>query len=299
MNSLLETVKYFIKISIELTVLFIGISVIVALIFAYIPKEKLHTWLSRRGILGNIMAAVIGALTPFCACSTIPMTLGFIEARVPFGAVISFVVASPLLNPIILAILIQLLGLKVTLLYFVITFVAAIGFGTLMQALGMQKLVRHVRLKSGGHTDEMAGKKFWAKLGLSFKSAWHDFVSISPYLFIGVALGAAIYGYLPSDFIVKVAGPGNIFAPPIAAIVGVPMYIRAESAIPIGMALVDKGMSLGAVMALIIGGAGMAIPEMSMLAGIFKKRLVFYIVLVVFLTATIGGYIFDAIPNLH
>ena len=115
------------------------------------------------------------------------------------------------------------------------------------------------------------------------------------YLLIGVGIGAAIYGYLPQDFVLQVAGPDNLFAVPIAAVIGIPLYIRAETAIPIGVALMGKGMSVGAVIALIIGGAGMAIPEMSMLAGIFKKKLVAAIVIVVFLTAVAGGYIFNMI----
>jgi uncharacterized membrane protein YraQ (UPF0718 family) len=113
------------------------------------------------------------------------------------------------------------------------------------------------------------------------------------YLLIGVALGAAIYGYMPEDFVLKVAGPDNSFAIPIAAIVGIPLYIRAETAIPIGVALMGKGMSIGAVIALVIGGAGMAIPEMSMLAGIFKPKLVGAIVAVIFLTAIVSGYLFN------
>lgn len=108
-----------------------------------------------------------------------------------------------------------------------------------------------------------------------------------------MGLGAAIYGYLPETLIVKIAGPDNFFAVPIAAIVGVPLYVRAETAIPIGISLMGKGMSTGAVMALIIGGAGMAIPEMSMLSSVFKKKLVLAMVGAIFLTASLGGYIFN------
>lgn len=112
---------------------------------------------------------------------------------------------------------------------------------------------------------------------------------------IGVGIGAVIYGYMPQDFVLKFAGPDNPFAIPIAAVVGIPLYIRAETAIPIGVALMQKGMSVGAVIALIIGGAGMAIFEMSMLASIFKRKLVAAIVAVIFLTAVIGGFVFNLI----
>jgi uncharacterized membrane protein YraQ (UPF0718 family) len=117
------------------------------------------------------------------------------------------------------------------------------------------------------------------------------------YLVVGTAIGAVIYGYVPQDWILSIAGKGNILAVPVAALIGIPLYIRAESAIPIGLALAQKGMSLGAVLALIIGGAGMAIPEMSMLLSIFKARIVAVIVALVFLTAVIGGYAFDWFLN--
>ncbi|MEL7566550.1 MAG: permease, partial [Dehalobacterium sp.] len=136
---------------------------------------------------------------------------------------------------------------------------------------------------------------FISKLKLSFLKAWGDFTSILIYLLIGVGIGAVIYGYLPEEFVLKYAGFDNPLAVPIAAVIGIPLYIRVETAIPIGVSLMQKGMSVGAVIALIIGGAGMAIPEMSMLASIFKKKLVGAIVAVIFLTAVIGGYVFNII----
>ena len=295
MNTLMNTIKYFFVITAELTVLFLGISTIVALILMYLPQEKIKAWMSNKGILSNFVGALFGALTPFCACSTIPMTLGFLEIGVPFGATMSFVIASPLLNPIILAILLALMGLKVAITYFIVVFGAAIIFGIILEKTGMSKLVKNVRIKGGGYADNEIPHAFKSKLKLSFMKAWGDFYGILGYLLIGVGIGAVIYGYLPEDLVLKYAGPDNPFAIPIAVIIGIPLYIRAETAIPIGLSLMQKGMSLGAVIALVIGGAGMAIPEMSMLAGIFKKKLVASIVIVIFLTAVTGGYIFNII----
>lgn len=295
MNTLMNTIKYFFVITAELAVLFLGISTIVALILMYLPQEKIKAWMSNKGILSNFMGAFIGALTPFCACSTIPMTLGFLEIGVPFGATMSFVIASPLLNPIILAMLLALMGLKVAITYFVVVFGAAIVFGIILEKTGMSKLVKNVRIKGDGIAGDEVPKAFKSKLKLSFMKAWGDFYSILGYLLIGVGIGAIIYGYLPENLVLKYAGPDNLFAIPIAALIGIPLYIRAETAIPIGLSLMQKGMSAGAVIALIIGGAGMAIPEMSMLAGIFKKKLVASIVIVIFLTAIITGYVFNMI----
>ncbi len=295
LNTLINTIQYFIMITLELTILFLGISALVALLLMYLPKEKIKIWMNGKGIIGNIFGAIIGSVTPFCACSTIPLTLGFLEAGIPFGAVMSFVISSPLLNPIIIGMLIVLMGIKTAILYFLIVFMAAIIFGIILEKTGGSKLIKKVRLKGEGHLNDEVPESLKNKLKLSFLKAWSDFRGVLLYLLIGVGIGAIIYGYLPQEFVLKYAGPDNLFAVPIAALIGVPLYIRAESAIPIGISLMQKGMNIGTVIALVIGGAGMAIPEMSMLAAIFKKNLVTAIVLVIFLTAVTGGYIFNAI----
>jgi len=297
MNTLLDTLEYFIIITAELLLLFMLISMIVEFILIYIPAEKIRKYLSGKGIIGNILGATFGSLTPFCACSTVPMTVGLLNAGVPFGSTMSFLIASPLLNPIVIGMLVVMVGVKAAILYFVVTFASAIAFGFLLEKTGGIKYVKNVR-RTGEtkETEGVADKRklpFKEKIKLSFEAAWQGMSPILIYLFIGVAIGAAIYGYLPEDFVVKIAGPDTLFAIPIAAIVGAPLYIRVETAIPIGLALMGKGMSIGAVVALIIGGAGMAIPEMTMLAGIFKKKMVLMIITVIFLTAVIAGYVFN------
>lgn len=299
MNTLIDTLRYFVLITIELIALFVFISALVEIILMYVPEEKIRRRLSGAGVFGNIVAAGFGALTPFCACSTIPMTVGFLNAGVPFGSTMSFLIASPLLNPIILGMLGAMVGIKAMVAYFVIAFLCSILFGFLLEKIGVQKYVKNVRLKpasccAGSH--EVVDKHslpFPSKLKVAFAGAWDSLRPIMGYLLVGVALGAGIYGYMPQDLVMKIAGPDNPFAIPVAAVLGIPLYIRAETAIPIGLALMGKGMSIGAVISLIIGGAGMAIPEMTMLASIFKKQLVAMIVLVIFLTAVVSGYLFN------
>lgn len=296
MNTLIDTIEYFLFITAELTVLFLGISTIVALVLMYVPQEKIKNWMAGKGIAGNFVGALVGALTPFCACSTIPLTLGFLEMGISFGAVMSFVIASPLMNPIIFTIMVALMGLKTAIVYLLVTFIGAVVFGVILEKTGGAKHMKKVRLKGGGQeADEWVPETFKDKLRVAFSKAWGDFRGVLAYLLVGVAIGAGIYGYLPQEVVLRFAGPDNPFAIPVAAAIGIPLYIRAETAIPIGVALMGKGMSVGAVIALIIGGAGMAIPEMSMLAGIFKKKLVAAIVIVIFLTAVIGGNIFNMI----
>lgn len=298
MNTLLETLRYFVLITVELIALFLLISALVEIILMYVPEEKIRKKLSGAGIFGNIIAAGFGALTPFCACSTIPMTVGFLNAGVPFGSAISFLIASPLLNPIILGMLGAMVGIKAMAAYFVIAFSCSVLFGLLLERIGAQRYVKNVRLKpasccAGGEVVDKRSLPFRGKVKAAFAGAWGSLRPIMGYLLIGVALGAGIYGYMPQDFVMKIAGPDNPFAIPVAAVLGIPLYIRAETAIPIGLALMGKGMSIGAVIALIIGGAGMAIPEMTMLASIFKNRLMAMIVLVIFLTAVVSGYLFN------
>ena len=297
MDALIKTLKYFLLISAELTVLFLGISALVALVLMYVPQETMRAWLSKQGLWGNFLGAVVGSLTPFCACSTIPMTLGMLNAGAPFGPVMSFVIASPLLNPIIISMVATLMGLKACLLYFSVTFSGSVIFGVILEKTGGARFVRNVRIKPSccGNAASVIPADFSGKLKSAFATAWSDFRAVLVYLLIGVGIGAGIYGYIPQEFVARIAGPHNPFAVPVAALVGVPLYIRAETAIPIGLALAQKGMSMGAVIALIIGGAGMAIPEMAMLASIFKKRLVASIMAVIWATAVVGGYVFNMI----
>ena len=292
MNSLQTSLYFFAFIMVELSLLFIGISVFVGLALTYVSDEKLQRWLSHKGVLGNILGALLGGLTPFCACSTIPMTVGMLKARVPFGPVMSFVVASPILNPIVLSMMIALLGIKAGVIYAVVSFTAAVLFGFILEKLGFAGQVKNVII-TGGAEDNVELNTFKDKLKNALGSALDSFRGVFLYLVIGVAIGAAIKGFVPQDVIVKVAGPQNPLAIPVAAVIGIPLYIRASTAIPIGLALIQKGMGVGAVIALIIGGAGMAIPEMSLLAGIFRPRLVAALVGVIFLTAVTAGFVFS------
>jgi len=298
MNTLLLTLKYFVTITVELVLLFLVISAVIQFVQFYINPDKIRRTLSGRAVTGNVIAAAFGSLTPFCACSTIPMTVGFLNAGVRFGTTMSFLIASPLLNPIIIGMLAATVGLKAAILYFALAFTLSVLFGILVEKSGGARYIKDIMIKPNKSCcccgeEEKSKPSIREKILFFFREAWKGLKPILIYLLIGVALGAGIYGYLPENFVLMVAGPDNIFAVPVAAVIGIPLYIRAETAIPIGVALMGKGMSVGTVIALIIGGAGMAIPEISMLAGIFKPRLVAMLVAVIFLTAVISGYLFN------
>lgn len=288
-NSLEQTLEFFVTITIELILLFIGISFLVGLILEYVPSERIQKLMGGEGWFGNVVGAAFGSITPFCSCSTIPMTMGFLEAKAPFGATMSFLLASPLLNPVILGMVLAFMGWEVALVYGVITFILAVVAGRLWARLGLAKEVKKVRVK-GGHSEEDDGRPKY-KRAASF--AWENFVQMVPYLLIGVFIGALIYGVVPADLIADVAGPGNPLSVPVAALIGIPLYVRAETIIPIGMALIDKGMGMGTVVALLIGGAGASIPEVSMLSGIFKRKLIIAFLLTIMSVAVITGYLVD------
>lgn len=149
MNTLIGTLRYFVLITIELIALFVFISALVEIILMYVPEEKIRKRLSGAGVFGNIVAAGFGALTPFCACSTIPMTVGFLNAGVPFGSTMSFLIASPLLNPIILGMLGAMVGIKAMIAYFVIAFLCSIQFGFLLEKIGGPKVCEKCPSEAG------------------------------------------------------------------------------------------------------------------------------------------------------
>lgn len=285
---MIDFFKNFIVLFLELTVLFIVISFLVSLLQQIVTEEKIKSILQRGNkATSYISGTLLGALTPFCSCSTVPILAGLLGSGAPFGPSISFLIASPLLNPVIVILLWKLLGLKITAFYVVAMFLFALLAGITFNALNLDTHLRNVRIRSSQNEDNQNDPK-WI---LALKDAWNFFYPVLPYLVIGVLIGAIIHDFIPAEFITSIAGDEHPFAIPIAAIVGVPMYIRVETMIPISEALVSKGMSMGAVIALIIGGAGASLPEVLLLNKLFKPRLLMAFIISVFLGATVTGYI--------
>ncbi|MDD4254808.1 MAG: permease [Methanofollis sp.] len=285
---------FFAVITAELVLLFIGISFLVGLLHEYIPEERIRAVLAgRRRGTGHFIGAGFGALTPFCSCSTIPILLGLLDAGIPFGVCMSFLIASPLLNPVILSLLVALVGVVPTAVYAAITFLAAVGLGALLGQLGYGRHVKDVMVERDGGCACTAESGHGPRLRRALAFALSLFRHVFPYLLLGAGIGAFIYGFVPEDLIVGLAGPDNPLAIPAAAVIGIPMYIRAETIIPISAVLLEKGMGIGAVMALIIGGAGASIPEVTLLAAIFEKKLVAVFVGVILGVAVLTGAAFS------
>lgn len=290
-NNLIVAANFFIDIAVELIVLFIGVTFLVGLIQEYVPEETIKKALGGRNkVIGSILGTGFGALTPFCSCSTIPLLLGMLKAGVPFAAAMAFLFSSPLLNPVIISLFIILLGWKIAALYFAVIFVSTVIIGLLLDGLGFSSQIKPVALvRNNCNCQQATDAK--SRIQRSAIFAFNLFRQLVPYLLLGAGIGAFIHGFVPMEIITHVAGPENPLAVPVAAIIGIPIYIRAETMIPIGLALIEKGMSVGAVLALVIGGAGASIPELTLLSSMFKKRLLTAFVMTVFSIAVTVGYL--------
>lgn len=353
-NNLVVAGRFFLIIAGELVLIFVAVSFIIGLLIEYLPPSRIRAFLSNRMTwIQYVLGTGLGAVTPFCSCSTVPITAGLLKGGVPFGPTMAFLFSSPVLNPIIIALLLSLFGLKVTILYVVVTLLGSMAIAALLSKMGMEREVKPlahfqtgsccgespnpepfgisiqapasaccsaqaasppvafpIAQPSGGCCSPVAApsqssccevafdptpgtRSFKEKMKRASWSAWGTFKGVFWYLLLGAGIGAFIYGFFPQEIIVKVAGPGNPFSIPVAALMGVPMYIRAETIIPISAALVEKGMGLGTVLALIIGGAGGSIPELIILGSMFRKKLVLAFALNVFLVATVAGFLVD------
>lgn len=284
---MIEFLKSFFWIALELTVLFIGISFLISLLQGYIPYEKIEKKLTGSNKLFASLAAILFAfITPFCSCSTIPVVVNMLKKKIPFSIVMIFLFASPVLDPTILTIMGVVMGWKVTILYTVITSVFSIGIGFALDKLGFERYVKNVMMSGYEESNQKFNWRF------ALHETWSLMKSVYPYLLIGAAIGAVIHGLVPTEFITKWFGHDAWWLIPIAAVVGIPLYIRLSSMIPISQMLIVKGMALGPVMAMMISSAGASLPEVILLKSIFKKQLVLAFVASVITMSTVSGFIF-------
>lgn len=282
-----DFLKSFLYIALELTVLFIVISFVISLLQGYIPYEKLEKKLTGSNkIIASLAAVLFAFITPFCSCSTIPVVVNMLKKKIPFSIVMIFLFASPVLDPTILTIMGVVMGWKVTIIYTIITSVFSILIGFTLDKLGFQRYVKNVMMSG---YEEKNQKFNWS---FALKETWSLMKSVYPYLIIGAAIGAVIHGLVPTEFIAKWFGHDAWWLIPVAAIVGIPLYIRLSSMIPISQILILKGMALGPVMAMMISSAGASLPEVILLKSIFRKELVIAFIGSVITMSTISGFVF-------
>ncbi len=294
---LLDTLNMFAFLAVELTLLFLLISYGVGVLQMYIPPARIQSILGSKQGKGYLVAGFLGAITPFCSCSTIPFLKGLLRARAGFGTMMVFLFASPLLNPVIIGLFAVTFGLKVTLFYFAVALGVSILAGYTLEKLGFERYVRpeaYIEPEAKGCGSSCSGKAApvspWLKI---WRSTWKDFRKVLPYLMAGIALGSLIYGFMPTEFIASVASDSNPLAIPVAAVIGIPLYIRAEAVIPLSAALAAKGMGLGAVMALIIGSAGASLTEVILLKSIFRGKMIMAFLTVILGMAVAAGLLYQ------
>ena len=316
-SQLQDALGMFAFLAIELSVLFIGISLLVGVLQRHIPPSKVEALLTSSGKRGYFLAAGLGAITPFCSCSTIPMLKGLIRARAGFGPMMVFLFSSPLLNPIVVGLLVATFGWTLTAIYVLAALVVAVGAGWLLHAwlralcapdgdtravdvvhqqaravlhrphrvaaptaatplrrrllAGLIGRQQSLRLANAVTVNPLS--RLRKKYSGVWREAWSDFIDVLPYLLIGIAIGSVIYGFMPTDLLEQYAGPDNPFAIPVAAVIGLPLYIRAEAVIPLAAALMAKGVGAGTVLAFIIGSAGASLTELILLRSLFTLKL--------------------------
>ncbi|EIW89526.1 hypothetical protein AGRI_05472 [Alishewanella agri BL06] len=289
------SVQFFIGTLSELLILFVLISMLVYQLQDRFPAQRIQALLA--GGKGYFTAAALGAITPFCSCSTLPMLVGMLRANAAFGPVMTFLLTSPLLNPILVALLFSVFGAKLTLLYATGVLSIAVLSGLLLSQLGFSRYVRLPAAEQSCCNSSQAivaikywSWQYWSHLWLR---AIKDTRSFLPHLILGVLAGAVIHGYVPAEFFASLSGSNSLYLIPLAAVIGIPLYVRASSMIPLALSLVGKGMSYGSVMALTIGGAGASLPELIILKKIFQWPLLLAFIGVVLVTACSTGIAID------
>ncbi|MFN9362103.1 MAG: permease [Pseudanabaena sp.] len=285
--------------------LLIVISFIVGTFQSFLEPERVRSLLEgKRTFAGNVMAAMVGIVTPFCSCSAIPLFIGFLEAGVPLGVTFSYLMAAPMVNEVAVILLWGLFGLKVTLLY--------IGFGVSLAIasgyiIGLLKLERWVEPFIWELQRSRQGIALEDEASLELALAWNQRFeqgrfqsseivrSVWLYVVLGIAIGAGIHGYVPTDFIVKYAGVHNPLAVPLAVILGVPLYANIAGVMPITEALVNKGMPMGTVLAFTMAVTALSLPEIVILKKVLRPQLLAVFVGLMTIGIISIGYIFNAL----
>lgn len=296
MNSLGPVGSFIVTEGTLLAVLFFLVALAVAMLQQSVG-QKLSGALGKTSLeTGAVLAATAGAVTPFCSCSTVPILSGMLHARVRFGVCFTFLIASPVINEGVLLVLLRQQSAAQAVLFLVVAFLLSVGFGVLLDRIGMARYVKVAPASAGleGAVQIPSGDAsvppFRARLRFAAQTAWHELKSAAPYLAVGIVAGAFIYGYVPQEALVQLKKwfPGWVLIL-VMALIGVPFYVNAAMIVPIAVALLEKGLGVGPVAAFLVSAAGTSIPEMIMLVRLFKAPLILWHVVTIVASATVIG----------
>lgn len=298
-----DALDFFIYDSIKILILLFVISAIMGVINAYFPVSKLKNYLQTHKLYGlqYLLASVFGAVTPFCSCSSIPLFIGFVKGGIPLGVTFAFLITSPLVNEVAVAMFLGAFGVKITLIYVVSGILLGMVGGWILGKMRLEPLlsdwVKNIQKQSEVQAEE------WAEEHLSFrkrlpgilKDSWGIVKGVLVYVLIGIGIGAAMHGFVPEGFFEQYMGKDNFFAVPIATILAVPMYANAAGIVPVVEVFVAKGIPIGTAIAFMMGVVGLSIPEATLLKKVMTWKLVGIFFGVVTLCIIVSGYLFNII----
>jgi len=292
-------VLFFCADTVKIALLLVGIIFVVTVLRSFMSLERTRAMLGgKREGVGNVMAASLGVVTPFCSCSAVPAFIGFVAAGIPIGVTMSFLIASPLVNEIAIGLLFGMFGLGPTLLYVVAGLTVAIVAGWILGRLGVEKWVEPFVFETrlGGQViDTTAGLSWDDRIQMGVEEVATILRKIWPYLLVGISLGAAIHGWVPTDFFTTYANASNPLGVFVAVLIGIPLYSNAAGVMPLVQSLYGAGLPMGTLLAFMMSVVALSLPEMILLRRVLKPQLIATFVGVVGTGIVAVGYLFNIV----
>ena len=288
------SIQFFIYDVIKITVLLCVLIFIISYIQSYFPPERSKKILGRfHGIKANIISALLGTVTPFCSCSSIPLFIGFTSARLPLGVTFSFLISSPMVDLGSLVLLMSIFGIKIAVAYVIVGLIIAVIGGTIIEKMHMEKYVEEFIMKSSSVDISSPNLSKKERLQYAKEQVIETFKKVFPYILIGVGIGAIIHNWIPEIWIERVLGGNNPFGVILATIVGIPMYADIFGTIPVAEALLAKGALLGTVLSFMMAVTTLSLPSLIMLKKAVKPKLLILFITICTLGIIIVGYLFN------
>lgn len=297
-SHLTETLRFFVFEVPKVLLLLVLIIFVVGIIRSFFTPERTRKALEGKSLFtGNVLASMLGIVTPFCSCSAIPLFLGFVESGIPLGVTFSFLIAAPMINEVAVILLFGMFGWKVAFIYILTGLIIAITAGWIIGKLHLEKWVESwVYDIKAGHTEDQVEKvPFSTRIESGYSAVKEIIGKVWIYVVIGIAVGAAAHGYVPESFIANLMGKATWYSVPLSVLIGVPLYSNAAGIIPIVSVLIEKGVPLGTALAFMMAVIGLSLPEMIILRKVLKIRLIGIFIGVVSLGIILVGYLFNLI----
>lgn len=293
------SVQFFLYDVVKITILLCALIFVISYIQSYFPPERSRRILGRfRGLWANAVSALLGTVTPFCSCSSIPLFMGFTSAGLPVGVTFSFLISSPMVDLGSLVLLTGIFGFRVAAVYVLVGLVLAVMGGTIIEKLHMERYVEDFILSAGGVDLEAPSLTRRDRLIYAREQMTGTFRKVFPYILVGVGIGAVIHNWIPQDYVEAVLGGGNPFGVVLATLVGVPMYADIFGTIPVAEALLGKGAQLGTVLSFMMAVTTLSLPSMIMLRKAVKPRLLALFIAICTVGIILVGYLFNVLQPL-